>query len=119
MYARQTASGRASRNMKIPPNYGGSAFFRESDDEFSAAPITQIEETTEEQEQTSDGIAAVSMTSAHDSEDEKAGLFHLFGSGSGGIGLEELLILGLVLLISQNDVKDDLAFLLLLLVFIK
>ena len=52
-------------------------------------------------------------------ESEKTGLFRMFGGASGGIGLEELLILGLALLISQNDTKDDLAFLLLLLVFIK
>ena len=39
--------------------------------------------------------------------------------GGGGIGLEELLILGLVFLISQNYEKDDLAFLLLMLLFIR
>ena len=47
----------------------------------------------------------------------------LFGlSRKGGIGFEELLILGLVLLISQSDEgenNNDLAFLLLLLLFIQ
>ena len=115
MYARQTSNTKVPRNMNLPPNYGGSAFYeppvgnmRDSEqDELTPEPpeATQSEE--------------LHANADHERESRSVGLFHGFGSTSGGIGLEELLILGLALLISQNDVKDDLALLLLLLVFIK
>ena len=118
MYARQSADGRGTKGMKVPPNYGGSAFSG-----ITPPPaLTQVDSFEEEERKTvADDSRSLPTgnTSAELRECESGGLFRFFGGESGGIGLEELLILGLVLLISQNDVKDDLAFLLLLLVFIK
>lgn len=118
MYTRQTADSRGAKGMKVPPNYGGSVF-SEITPTSAPAKIDSFEE--EEREMTADGGRSlpVGSSSTELQGGDSGGLFRLFGGESGGIGLEELLILGLVLLISQNDVKDDLAFLLLLLVFIK
>lgn len=117
MYARQTADTRGQRDLKVPPNYGGSAFYNIPE----AAPIQKeapLSNVTECKEADIPSLAQDNAPSKNDIA-EKTGLFRMFGDTSGGIGLEELLILGLALLISQNDTKDDLAFLLLLLVFIK
>ena len=118
MYTRQTANARTPKMLKVPPNYGGSTFYNITDtsveDPDRATAETEPQEYTAPSEIRAEDVAAATMT-----ESPRAGLFHGFGGSSGGIGLEELLILGLALLISQNDVGDDLAFLLLLLVFIK
>ncbi len=118
MYVRQTADGRRQRGLNIPANYSGSAF-----SPINEQPIPSVADTSEntdapEKEAIEEPVTAVSLP-AEPKDNVGAGLFRLFGSGSGGIGFEELLILGLVFLISQNDVKDDLAFLLLLLLFVK
>ena len=115
MYARQSPQ----KSMRVPPNYGGSAFNNISD-----IPQSDISEEAAPQAADDTTKAAEEILTHIDSSgdkhvSEKAGLFRSFSGSSGGIGLEELLILGLALLISQNDTKDDLAFLLLLLVFIK
>lgn len=118
MYARQTADGRRQRGLNIPANYSGSAF-----SPINEQPLPSVTDTPEntdvpEKEASAEPVAAVSLP-VEAKDNVSAGLFRLFGSGTGGIGFEELLILGLVFLISQNDVKDDLAFLLLLLLFVK
>lgn len=103
--------------MSLPPNYSGSAFYNIPEDTPHAEDPPVVETEAEETEAYIQS-SAEGIPQGGKGEVERAGLFHMLGS-SGGIGLEELLILGLVLLISQNDSKDDLALLLLLLVFIK
>lgn len=113
MYARQTP-----RQFEIPRNYSGSAFSPQS-----APPPPPPEEETAE--------VIAPMEEAPPLEPKKeaeiptgasprSGLFRLFGRGRGGeIGGEELLLIGLCLLLSQSEAKDDLLILLLLLLLIQ
>ncbi|MBQ8849698.1 MAG: hypothetical protein IJ011_05140 [Clostridia bacterium] len=122
MYARQTASGRSARGMNIPANYSGNAFASDTDEAIQNAPeYSEHDIPSVNEEDTAEVSEPVSAKEIKENEKrtESAGLFQFFGGSSGGIGLEELLILGLVILISQNDTKDDLAFLLLILLFIR
>ncbi len=117
MYARQNADSRPSRGLRIPSNYSGNAFSAEAQTPRESDEAQQVPEDINETQKEEPPREAASP-----SEEPTAavGLSRLFGKGaSGGIGFEELLILGLIFLISQNDTKDDLAFLLLLLLFIK
>ena len=118
MYARQTANARASKDLKLPPNYGGSAFYNLSADS-AQEPEQEVLSSDQQESDLSAELPTSAAVNEKESKSESVGLFHGFGGSSGGIGLEELLILGLALIISQNDTKDDLALLLLLLVFIK
>ena len=113
MYARQSQA----KGMRVPPNYSGSAFQNISNPTSDVVYTEPVTEPCEDTPKSQGDIPAASLSASKG--DEKVGFSRLFGGASGGIGLEELLILGLALLISQNDTKDDLAFLLLLLVFIK
>lgn len=115
MYSRQNSTGRSTAPWQIPKNYSGNAFppqqpSEECDDESS---FQKDEDSPPES-------ATVSASVCGESE-KKSGIFGL-SRKSGGIGIEELLILGLVLLISQSEEgegNNDLAFLLLLLLFIQ
>ena len=116
MYSRQNAPRGQSAPWQIPKNYSGNAF-------SSASSESDIPTEEEASEQSNETVAASAAPSSQgsDREDKKSGLFGLSRKG-GGIGIEELLILGLVLLISQSDEgegNNDLAFLLLLLLFIQ
>ena len=117
MYIRRTAGG-GSTGIRLPPNYGGSAFYNTSDIPAEDPDTAAIKKEPQAPDTSSD-LSADKPALARNNESEKTGLFHKLSNSSGGIGLEELLILGLALLISQNDAGDDLALLLLLLVFIK
>ena len=116
MYSRQTADSRRSRNLSIPVNYSGNAFREDTADDPSET-VTESESSCDPKAVAEPSQAVAIVEREH--HEGGTGPFRLFGSSSGGIGLEELLILGLVFLISQNDAKDDLSFLLLLLLFIK
>ena len=109
MYSRHPSEERYSIRAGIPNNYGGNAF-REN-----VAP--PVEETVSEPLPETQSVEAVALQKQ--TEDNTAAKMRLFGRGGGGIGFEELLILGIVILISQNETKDDLAYLLLLLLFIQ
>ena len=119
MYSRQNADARSARGLRIPSNYSGNAFFTEAD-ERQAEPETADARDEPEKRVSIDDEQAVTASAQTKGNAVPSGISQLFGKGqSGGIGFEELLILGLVFLISQNDTKDDLAFLLLLLLFIR
>lgn len=125
MYARQPQSeryDRDSRGLRVPGNYSGNAFrdyqrdMHAADEDNDKIAADNTSDSAEDE-----ATAKASSTSDYDKGSQKSvpvGLGRLMGGG-GGIGLEELLILGLVFLISQNDEKDDLAFLLLMLLFIR
>ena len=134
MYARPSPDGRMPRNVRIPRNYSGNAFRQESE-ETSAPVETREEDSSLSKPLPSESTAPQPQERAAEpppptEEAARAGklfpspgfkldLGRLFGrERGGGIGFEELLILGLILLVSQSDTHDDLAFLLLLLLFI-
>ena len=120
MYSRQTTDGRHSRSLSIPANYSGSAFRGNEADDTNIETVPNIYDDVPTAENGESAPVSAPVTARTDRrEHESAGIFRLFGGSSGGIGFEELLILGLIFLISQNDSGDDLAFLLLLLLFIK
>lgn len=119
MYVRQSADGRRQRGLNIPANYSGSAFSSISEQPEQSEPPANDSSEIADTQNTDAEVKTAALPLPAQGKETEAGLFRLFGSGTGGIGFEELLILGLVFLISQNDVKDDLAFLLLLLLFVK
>lgn len=127
---------RYPKNMNIPPNYSGNAFFEENssekekslDENYVSDEATQIttefapelpkeipetieSNTPDKPESTQEATKNVAPTS----------LFGNFTSKSflSRIGSEELLILALVFLLSDTDSDNDIIWLLLLLLFIK
>ena len=132
MYSRYP-NYRFAGGIKVPENYSGNAFDKSKE---STVPL-QSEEATESIENTATNDTAVASSDpesgvSYTEEDSVnvAGLndkkFKLpsfnFGFGklfSHGFGFEELLIIGLILLISQSDTDDDIILLLILLLFIK
>lgn len=140
MYARQPPDGRFQRNVQVPRNYSGNAFRQEKpSDKFlsqeTEPPLLKGENDIEEQEKidtdekdtpkdekvkqkTSEETSPVGRSLF--SPGFKLDLGRFFNRRDGfGIGFEELLIIGLIFLISQSDSKDDLIFLLFLLLFIQ
>ena len=126
MYSRYP-NYRFSSGVKIPDNYSGNAFKQtESEAETSFEAVDAVE--TAEAKDESALVSAVA-----DTEDSAEALptsapprrplfggfkFNVGRIFSGGIGFEELLIIGLILLIAQSDTDDDMILLLALLLFI-
>ena len=135
MYARQPSDGRIPRNVRIPRNYSGNAFRQETEEaSFSSdlreEPIPTPQQLPAPEDSTPQAQGDAIPASAPGSDTPAGKLFpspgfkldfgRLFGRDrTGDIGFEELLILGLILLVSQSDTRDDLTFLLLLLLFIQ
>ncbi|MBE6546607.1 MAG: hypothetical protein E7668_04090 [Ruminococcaceae bacterium] len=134
MYARQPPEGRPPRPLRVPRNYSGNAFSREepilsASTEEPAEPIppeTTAEAVSAETEQPSSPRsepptdAAPTAAKLFSAPGFRLDFGRLFRKDRGfGIGTEELLLLGLILLISQSNTKDDLLFLLLLLLFVE
>lgn len=126
MYTRPT-SGRFPRGMRIPDNYGGSA--------FSSAVVEEQKPDDEKDVPVAETIA-VSPKEVPPHEDKatpeisdasaapvgfRFGLGRLFSHSPmrGGIGTEELLLLGVILLISQEGGNNDLVLLLVFLLLIQ
>ena len=110
MYSRQSAP--RQQPWQIPKNYGGSTFSRTVSEQYGQ----EEHESGSAEQETERPVSA----DRDRSESNKSTPFS--PSRKGGIGFEELLILGLVLLVSQSDEgkgNNDLAFLLLLLLFIQ
>lgn len=114
---------RPPRDMRIPINYSGNAFI-EHDSSAENEPETYSEAPTEnsvlldaEVKETED------ISDAPDKplivEEPKSAPSSLLGNVFGKIGTEELLIIALVFLLSDNDSENDIIWLLLLLLFIK
>ena len=118
MYSRQSSPRQHTSAWQIPRNYSGNAFSSSDGEIFDSSP--QAEKSPEQQEAASHTEPSAAASARVETE-RKGNLFGLSRQG-GGIGIEELLILGLVLLISGSDEgegNNDLAFLLLLLLFIQ
>ncbi len=135
MYARQPSEVRLPRNVRIPRNYSGNAFRQEEepvspsaaaeailepserpDIEVEPVENLMLEEENAPSEKTTPTAPAGKLLS---SPGFRLDLGRFLNREKGGIGLEELLIIGLIFLLSQNETKDDLIFLLLLLLFIQ
>lgn len=133
MYARQPPDGRFPRNVRIPRNYSGNAFRQEEEmppptvvaeesRETKLPPASPPPSPSEEEvkEAPAEPSAAASVGKLFPSPGFRLDLGRFLNRGrGGGIGFEELLIIGLIFLLSQSETKDDLVFLLLLLLFIQ
>ena len=128
MYARQGPQGRFPRNVHIPQNYSGNAFRKEEKIKEEATEALDEEEIAvagqpepvEEPSGSNPSAEEIPAGRLFPSPGFKLDLGRFFKGERGfGIGFEELLIIGLIFLIAQGDSKDDLIFLLLLLLFIQ
>lgn len=138
MYTR-SPQGRFPRDMRVPKNYAGNAFrpplseqereepiFIENTDDAENLSAAEEQKTSLE-EQSNENKEAEKKDEKKDAK--QAGLFSfpkfdlglskLFSRGGINIGFEELLILGLILLIASEGKGDDLILLLILLLFIQ
>lgn len=102
--------------VRLPENYGGSAFSDAPPIEAEAEP-TPIDETSTAADEKSDAPAK-ETAALLPSSGFRLRLGSLFGKNS-SIGTEELLIIALILLLSDNDGNDDLVLFLILLFFIR
>lgn len=109
---------RYSQGMKLPSNYGGSA--------FQSNEIYSDEEQKEEKAPPSSLETQEAQANPDEEKSEKrekpASLLSGLHQGSlfgGRIGSEELLIIALIFLLSDAEGSDDVIWLLLLLLFIK
>ncbi len=121
MYSRQNRNGPVDVHMELPRDYSGSAFtpFVPAREPIEACPIIEPKEEKcpEREEDPADSCAPAEC------EKEKIpsfGLSGLKGLLGGNIGLEELLLLGVIFLIfTDNELRDnELLICLLLILFI-
>ena len=109
--------------IKIPENYSGSAFAEPPPREAVREAATDVEPSAESIDRIAETDTAVSSTPTLPPKRERAASplgfrFDLGRIFSGGIGFEELLILAVILLVSQQEGQKDLIFLLLILLFV-
>ena len=112
------------QGFALPENYSGNAF-RESrgaivdDIEEESVGVEELTEDTQTAENASEPTCKT-----FEEDHKKGGLLSRTGFGFnlgnlfGSIGFEELLIIGLILLIAQNENNEDIIVLLALLLFI-
>ena len=112
--------GRFPKGMRVPENYSGNAFSSPKE------PPPPFEETAAED-------VAVSASPPPEDEEKNTGEYDTptvarpsfkldlgrFFSGNKSFGMEEFLIIALILLIAQNDTNDDTLIFLILLLFIR
>ena len=120
MYVRQTPDGRFPRSVRVPQNYSGNAFRAEDSPPPDAATASESERT-EEKIETAEGTTTEEMPVSKSlaSPGFRLDVGRLFGRQGRGFGVEELLILGLILLVASGESSDELLLLLLLLLFIE
>ena len=122
MYSRPPM-GRFPKGMRVPENYSGNAF-------NTAKSIDNEATLSDEQEQVIDAAepqATIPTPIPTESEAPKENIsrptFKLdigrFFSGNKSFGMEEFLIIALILLLAQNDTNDDTLIFLILLLFIR
>lgn len=125
--------------LRIPENYSGNAFHSDSHspsppiDIPTETPETESPPTEESEAGTASKSLPVSVALTSESHEDthitkKASPFSpllpprmIGGRGGllGDIGIEELLIIGILILLSQSDTDDDILLLLVLLLFYK
>ena len=118
MYTRQ-GNGFPPSALRVPRNYSGSAFREEPLSpaaEGEAAPLTVVPEPSDPPENNEEPTSAVG---AFSTPGFRLDFGRLFRREGGGLDTETLLLLGLILLLSQSDAKDDLLLFLVLLLFIQ
>lgn len=145
MYTR-SPQGRFPRDMRVPRNYAGNAFRPPLSEQDRGEPIfientddAENLSTAEEQKESSEELKSTTSEKAPENKNtekkeekqtsKQTGLFSFpkfdlglskfFSRGGINIGFEELLILGLILLIASEGKGDDLILLLILLLFIQ
>ena len=129
MYARQPPEAHFSRTVRVPRNYSGNAFrnenaIKEQNIPDELPPVSEVSDGGVPSSEQSVSLQedAVSPTSAGKgilSPGFRLDLGRFLHRDKGGFGFEELLIVGLIFLLSQSETKDDLVFLLLLLLFVQ
>ena len=119
MYSRQPM-GRFPKGMRVPENYSGNAFAprassaSDSQDTEDGAQDVEVPDIRSETE----ASVSPSERSADSRPTFKFDLGRFF-SGSRGFGMEDFLIIALILLLAQNDSSDDTLIFLVLLLFIR
>ncbi len=123
MYARQGPQGRFPRNVRVPQNYSGNAFREEEPIAVleEAPPVNDTPSTQNLEESAPASASSEPIGKLFPSPGFQFSLGKLLGGKDRGLGIdtEELLIIGLILLLSQGEGSDDLILLLLLLLFIQ
>lgn len=119
MYSRPPSPmGRFPRGVRVPENYSGNAFTSEKPQE----PEPQ-EEQKREPPVIEASSEAIEESDPSKKKEEKRPAFKFdigrFFSGNRGFGMEDFLIIALVLLLAQNDTDDDTLIFLILLLFIR
>jgi len=122
MYNSRPRVSRFTSEFEVPQNYSGNAFREEATaDVFHEILDGSI---VEEEKSAPESVETLSRD-VREAPEKKKGLFGGAGFGfdigrlfSGGIGYEELLILGLILLVAQNEGNEDILILLVLLLFV-
>ena len=122
MYTRTPPGG--SRGVRIPRNYSGNAFAPAPEPEEKEQEKKEAEEDVSPPFVNTEALSVAGQESAPPAATPAAKLFPSLGFRShsgklfGSFGTEELLLLGLILLLAGNDSSDDLPLLLVLLLFI-
>ena len=124
MYNSRPRVSRFTSEFEVPQNYSGNAFREESNEDFFE-DIPQ-EAAVAEEKRDNDKTATVSGDRVCEPATKKKGIFGGAGFGfdigrifSGGLGYEELLIIGLILLVAQCEDSQDILLLLVLLLFVQ
>lgn len=124
MYSR-TSSGREVGGYRIPEGYRGNAFspINPTTEEVTPAPIEPELPPAEAEGPEQSLPVSLPQKSEPRALSPLASLLPPKPSGTkgllGDIGLEELLILGVILLVSQSETDDDILLFLILLLFYK
>ena len=117
MYNSRPRVQRFTSEIDVPQNYRGNAFrdLPPDEPEIVPPPAAAVEKEAVEE-------PAVTVSRMCEEEEvttkKKAFGFNVGRFYSGGIGYEELLILGLILLVAQNEGNEDTLLLLALLLFV-
>ena len=122
MYNSRPRVSRFTSEFEVPQNYSGNAFREETPTDVSHEIFD--DSAAEEDKSAAESVETLSRD-VHETPEKKKGLFGGAGFGfdigrlfSGGIGYEELLILGLILLVAQCEESEDILLLLVLLLFV-
>ena len=116
--------------IKIPENYSGNAFSEPTEVEVASDEVAEeveavdavdaVEEAKEKIEAVKTSEDSVSASLSRSRRGLPFGFkFDLRRLFSGGVGFEEILLIAVILLVSQNDSGDELILLLALLLFVE